>query len=329
MEGVADHKEDDAYSISTPQNLAVVLEKSKKESEMEGFFEKFWKKQEDFQKKQEEFQKKQEDSQKSFSAEMAAMVVELREMVAMQGKEIKDQRREITELREKVEEIEKKKVEGGSMIGEEVVDLMQGMIMRQVEESKEKAKRECQVRITGLKEDGQENSRKLRLKVVEVFEGKMKVEGAGAMIVDSFRIGKKGEEQIGRPRVVIVRLGSVGQRNEILRGKRNLGEWRSIGVDVDRTKEEVDAFKRELKKKKEVEEKGGKAALIKGKMVMLEAPPQEEREEEDAYGEGGGVQHTHRKGKKKGAEIAEGSLTRTRRSTRSAEIAKGSDGNAA
>jgi hypothetical protein len=339
MAGVDDHKEDDAYSLQTPQNLVAVLTKENKEdSDMEAFFERFWEKQAEFQKKledsQADFHKKQEENQKSFSAEMAALVVGLREVVDTQGKVIKEQRREILGLMERVDELERKRGEGGSTIGDEVVDLVQSMIIRQVEDSKEKTKRECQVRITGLKEDDQENPKRLRNKVVEVFEEKMKVEGAAAMVVDSFRIGKRGDK-FGRPRVIIARLGSVGQRNEILRGKRHLGEWRNIGVDVDRTKEEMEAFREELKKKKEVEEKGGKAALVKGKMVMLEAPPEKERGGRE-QNEEGWVKYTSKKGNQKPTneaeteeEIAESSLIRTRRSTRSTSTAKGNGGQVA
>jgi hypothetical protein len=326
MAGVDCNKEDDPYSLKTPQTLETVIrEKENKNTDMESFFQKFWEKQEDFQKKQEVFQK-------SFSTEMTALVVGLRETVEEQRKEIQEQRREISDLKERMAELEKRRMEGGSLIGDEAVDLMQGMITRQVEDLKEKAKRECQVRVTGVKEDDQETPKMLRTKVVKIFEEKMKVEGAGAMVVDSFRVGKKGDDQFGRSRVVIVRLGSVGHRNEILRGKRNLGEWRSLGVDVDRTKEEMEAFKRELRKKKDLEDKGGKAVLIKGKMVMLEAP-REVREDEEAQHEGGTwIQHTNRKGKKKSKEISElpgGSLTFTRRNTRSATAAKGNGDNGA
>jgi hypothetical protein len=323
MEVVACEK-DDSYSLGTPQTSGAVMrrEENRKATDMDAFFDKFWKKQEEFQEK--------------FSAEIAALVVNLRETVEEQRKEMHEQRTEIAELKERMKELEKKRVEGGSMVVEEVVNLMQGMITAQVGEFKEKAKRECQLRITGLKEDDRETPKMLRMKVSEVFEEKMKVEEAGVMIVDSFRIGKKGEDQFGRPRVVIARLGSVGQRNEILRGKRNLGQWRGIGVDVDRTKEEMEAFKGELKKKKDLEDKGGKAAFIKGKMVILEAPSQV-REEEEAHEEGGEwVQQTRKKGKKKSpgpsedlSDRAEASLTKTRRSTRSTTAAKGSEENAA
>eukprot|EP00245_Coleochaete_scutata_P005253 TRINITY_DN18672_c1_g5_i1.p2 TRINITY_DN18672_c1_g5~~TRINITY_DN18672_c1_g5_i1.p2 ORF type:complete len:316 (-),score=107.67 TRINITY_DN18672_c1_g5_i1:1484-2431(-) len=292
-------KEDDCYRINTPVSKKTEPEKSgsSPSPEMEALFDKFFMK---------------------FSQEMRDIVGVLGSKVEEQNKELMKQREEINNLTHRLAELEERGAGGGDPAKGDVgrghmQEKMQDMISKAIEETQEHAKRICQLRITGLKEEDRESVTLLKANVTEIFEKKMQVEGAGAMVVDVFRLGKNGEDKYGRPRIVVARLGSVGQRNEILKGKRNLREWKELGVDVWRTKEEMEVFKVEMKKKKEVELKGGKAVLIRGKMVVLEATKDEkegEEEEECSDKEGEGrqwrqVQH-HRKGKKKMQELDEG-----------------------
>jgi hypothetical protein len=324
--------EDDPYSISTPLNQKTeVYEKegegldsqSPQRSAMEAIFDRCFKKLDDFRT--------------TFSQEMRDIVGSLKDTVDQQGRELEKHKLLITSLQEKVRELERGKREGGTLgegSGEANLGHMQKLVAKQVEETQEYARRVCQLRITGLKENDRETTTMLRKTVVEVFEEKMQVEDAGNMLVDVFRIGKKGEDKFGRPRVIVARLGSMGRRNEILRGKPKLRGWKEIGVDVWRSKEEMVTFQAELKKKKEIDGKGGKAVLVKGKVVVIQAPKErqevvteeeqvtpleareqisqheedDQREEEEAHaggqdeGEEPWIQN-HRKGKKKKREI--------------------------
>lgn len=112
------------------------------------------------------------------------------------------------------------------------------------------ARRKCQIRITGLQEEEREDPLSLRRKVEEVIEGKMKVVGGGRMVVDVFRVGRKGEDKWGRPRVVLARVASEWQRRQVLMAKPNLRGCKDLGVDMDRTKEEVRALRERLHKRK-------------------------------------------------------------------------------
>jgi archaellum component FlaC len=145
------------------------------------------------------------------------------------------------------------------------------MLANEVMEMKEIVKRECQIRITGLKEEVNESALDLKGAIAEVFEGKMKVIGASSMIVDVFRVGKPTTSE-ERPRVAIARVHSVFQRNQILRGKSNLSDWKHLGVDMDRTPKQVEEAKAELSKRKAIIARGGKARWVKGKVVEV---PQE------------------------------------------------------
>jgi hypothetical protein len=148
---------------------------------------------------------------------------------------------------------------------------MKEMLAKEVMEMKEIVKRECHIRITGLKEEANESALDLKGAVTEVFEKKMKVIGASSMMVDCFRVGKPNMSE-EKPRVVIARVNSVSQRNLILRGKCNLSDWKHLGVDMDRTPRQVEEAKAELSKRKDILARGGKARWVKGKVVEV---PQE------------------------------------------------------
>eukprot|EP00245_Coleochaete_scutata_P005142 TRINITY_DN18495_c0_g1_i1.p1 TRINITY_DN18495_c0_g1~~TRINITY_DN18495_c0_g1_i1.p1 ORF type:complete len:104 (-),score=19.11 TRINITY_DN18495_c0_g1_i1:20-331(-) len=101
-------------------------------------------------------------------------------------------------------------------------------------------RKSCQIRVTGIPEPDKESPHDLMQVARNLVEEKMKVENGAKMLVDAFRVGRKGEDRLGRPRIVILRTASVGQKNEILQGKRNLGQWKGFGVDRDRTKAELE-----------------------------------------------------------------------------------------
>lgn len=134
--------------------------------------------------------------------------------------------------------------------GEGLVGLEKRMEEKLLEREREN-KRRCQIRITGLEEGEREDSLGLRKRVVEIFEEKMKVAGSAAMVVDVFRVGKRGGDVWGRPRVVLARVSSEWQRKQILMGKPNLRGCKGLGVDMDRTREEVQELRMSLKKRRE------------------------------------------------------------------------------
>lgn len=41
---------------------------------------------------------------------------------------------------------------------------------------------------------------------------------------------KKGEDKLGRPRIIVARMGSLWQQNQVLKGKPNLRDWKKTGV---------------------------------------------------------------------------------------------------
>lgn len=139
-------------------------------------------------------------------------------------------------------------VQGGW--GEGFIGLEKRMEQKLLEREKEN-KRRCQIRITGLEEGEREDPLALRKRVVEIFEEKMKVAGSAAMVVDVFRVGKRGGDVWGRPRVVLARVSSEWQRKQILMGKPNLRGCKGLGVDMDRTREEVQELKMNLRKRRE------------------------------------------------------------------------------
>jgi hypothetical protein len=221
-----------------------------------------------------QFKKLQEEAQQSMmglvKGELGLFRRDLKEQmtnILVEVKSMKEkmasQEQTIAQLKDRIEILENRKEDGGKISnGEEMFSV-------QVEETVQKMKRACQIRVTGLEEKEGETHSGLRKLVGELFEEKMKVEGGSHLVTDVFRIGRKGEDRSGRSRVVIVRVGSMGQRNEILRGKKNLGSWKAIGVDVDRTKEELEEWKKELKKKREIEGRGGRVVWVKGKAVQV------------------------------------------------------------
>jgi hypothetical protein len=180
------------------------------------------------------------------------------------------QEESIHSLEKRVTACEKHFTENVDSIGGQTLEDLKGTVAKTFYQLQERMKRECQIRITGLEEEG--DGHNLEEKVRTLFEQQMGVHGAGKMVVDAFRVGKKESKEGARPRAVIVRTGSQGQRNTILRGKRNLAGCKGLGVDIDRTKEEVEEFKKELQKKKEIEQRGGKARWDKGKVVEVSLP---------------------------------------------------------
>jgi hypothetical protein len=181
-----------------------------------------------------------------------------------------DHERKFSSVIERIDKIEEK-VNGRQKEANEM-GTMKEMLAKEVMEMKEVMKRECHIRITGLKEEARENNASLREAVVQIFQTKMEVDGSGSMVLDVFRVGKAMEGKGARPRAVIAKVGSVSQRNHILRGKKNLRNHKELGVDIDRTKEQVEQLKRELAKKKDIQSRGGQAILIKGKATEIVRP---------------------------------------------------------
>jgi hypothetical protein len=144
---------------------------------------------------------------------------------------------------------------------------VQASVKDMVSAIKEEMRKECQIRITGMEEGTDENLGSLRAAVVEIFKNKMAVEEASSMITDVFRVGKM--DVSGKPRPVIARVGSSHQRNHILKGKKHLAQWKELGVDMDRTREQVLELKSELAKKKTIQQRGGRTIWKNGKIMEI------------------------------------------------------------
>jgi hypothetical protein len=216
------------------------------------------------------------DNHKKLEEKIVASQMALEEKMATRFDEVlstvlgslNKQEERITSLEQRMLSLEKTPhgLQEGQGVQLQDIEEVKETVTKTFQQIQERMKRESQIRITGLEEEPNES---LRDKVQSVFQQKMGVAGVDSMILDVFRIGRTESGSKGRPRVVIVRTGSQMQRNYILRGKKNLAGHKGLGVDVDRTKEEVEQLKKELQKKKEIESKGGRARWLKGKVVEI------------------------------------------------------------
>jgi len=105
----------------------------------------------------------------------------------------------------------------------------------------EREQRSCNVIITRLPEESDEDEASLRAAVVDLF-----ALTASAVHVQSARRLGKPVSGVAKSRVVCVRLASVQARNEVLRGRKHLrdSKYSTVGINEDLTKAQ-----QELKKK--------------------------------------------------------------------------------
>lgn len=195
---------------------------------------------------------------KSLAATVKEMQEEnklLKEEVAKLKKDMQKHQGFTSKLDVQVKTLNKDALGAFRNIQERVLDLEEqeeqvgDLIEEKMAEKEKEVKRKCQIRITGIEEKEKETPLILKKQVEELLEEKMKVVGGGSMMVDVFRVGKKGGDKRGRPRIIVARFGSEWQRNQVLKGKPNLREWKMIGVDFDRSPEEIEELRDELKKR--------------------------------------------------------------------------------
>ncbi len=114
------------------------------------------------------------------------------------------------------------------------------------------------MRIVGLPEEEQENTKSLSLKF---FEEDLQIQGIH--VSEAFRIGKK--DQGTRP--ILVRFANKDDKGKVMKQKFKL-KGKFIWLNDDLTKEQLQDKKQEIAKFKEAKTKNQPVKWVKGKVVV-------------------------------------------------------------
>ena len=192
----------------------------------------------------------------------------------------------ILKISEKLVDIENAKCFEDKEIEKKIEEVVDRKVTEALGEKLEIEKRQYNVIITNLPESGNEGSRADKqahdIALVKEMIGKVCPELEGANVEDPIRLGKIN---IGnRPRLLKVKMGSVGMKQEFLRNAFKINKGindprKMIFVNPDRTPREREAFNALRAEKMERERRGEKDLVIRnGKIVKRKIQGQVQEE---------------------------------------------------